>query len=273
MPPGQEGKITLAIEHTESYQGEVSKSASVQTNDPVYSSFNLSLRGYFKSDRPPMVGPPPPAMVSRRAGPFTMLPNDRWITSVLTGTSTSTRLSLFNPEANPVHIKKLVAGGTNFNVTLNTIEDGKRYELAITTNPALKPGQYEQTVQISTDSAQAPEASVVLGVTVFARTFFRPMAINVQPLSLDSDLSAVNIPMIYVQKLRETGLTLKSISSSLPFIKLEVMTDKEGESYSIRLKIDKSLIPGVGRFSGKIRIETNDPDVPFAEIPIQLAFN
>lgn len=220
-----------------------------------------------------VAGPPPPAMVSRRAGPFTMLPNDRWVTTVLTGTSIATRMSLFNPDAKPVHIKKMVAGGTNFNVSLNTIEDGKRYELAIATNPALKPGHYEQTVQISTDSAQAPEANVLLEVMVLARVFFRPTSITVQPLSLASDLSAVDIPTISVQKLRESGLTLKSISSTLPFVKLEVVTEKEGESYSIRLKIDKSLIPGVGRFNGKVRIETNDPDVPFAEIPIQLAFN
>ncbi|HJQ69560.1 MAG TPA: hypothetical protein VKA70_11335 [Blastocatellia bacterium] len=273
MPPGQEGKITLAIEHTESYQGEVAKSANVQTNDPVFSNFNLTLRGYFKPDRPPIPGPPPPPMVNRRAGPFTMLPNDRWVTSVLTGTSTSTRMSLFNADEKPVRVKSMVVGGINFKVEMRTIEDGKRYELLVSTNPALKPGHYEQTVKITTDSPQAPEASVLLEVTVFARTFYRPTSINVQPLSLDSDLSAISLPMIYVQRLREAGLKINGVSSTLPFIKLEVLTEKEGETYAVRITFDKSLIPGVGRFNGKIRVETNDPDVPFAEIPIQVAFN
>ena len=197
-------------------------------------------------------------MVTRRAGPFTMLPNDRWVTSVLTGTSTSTRLSLFNAGEKPVRIKTMVVGGINFKVNLQTIEDGKRYELNVSTNPALKPGFYDQTVKISTDSAEAPEASVLLEVTVFARTFFRPNAINVQPLPLDSDLAAVNLPTISVQRLREAGLKITGTSSSLPFIMLEVVTEKEGESYSIRLKFDKPRIPGAGRFSGTIRIETND---------------
>jgi hypothetical protein len=274
VPPGQEGKITLAIEHTESYQGEVAKSANVTTNDPVYSSFSLTLRGYFKADRPADVAlVAPPAMASRRAGPFIMHPNDRWVTSVLSGTSTSTRMSLLNSEDKPVHIKKVSAGGTSFNVNLQTIEDGKRYELAIATNPALKPGHYEQTVQVATDSAQSPEAILMLEVTVYARVFVRPAAINVQPLSLDSDISEVNLPLIYVQKLREGGLKINSITSTLPFIKLAVETQKEGESYSIKIRFDKSLIPGAGRFSGKIRIETNDSDVSTVEVPIQVAFN
>jgi hypothetical protein len=275
VPPGQEGKVTLAVEHTESYQGEVAKSANVTTNDPVYPNFNLMLRALFKSDQPPgpaaLVSPPP--SMSRRAGPFMMQPNDRWVTSVLTGTSTSTRMSLLNSEANPVHIKKVISGGTNFNVSLQTIEDGKRYVLAVATNPALRPGHYEQSVQLTTDNAQMPVATVLLEVTVFARVFVRPTAINMQPVSLDSDLSAINLPLIYVQKLREGGLKLNGISSSLPFVRLEVTTLKEGESYSIRIVLDKSKIPGVGRFNGKIRIETNDSDVSTVEVPIQVAFN
>jgi len=273
VPPGQEGKITLAIEHTESYQGEIAKSANVTTNDPVYSSFSLTLRGYFKADRPANAPAAPPVLATRRAGPFTMVPNDRWVTSVLSGTTTSTRMSLFNPEEKPVRIKKVTAGGTSFNVSLQTIEEGKRYELAVATNPALKPGHYEQTVHLATDSAQSPEAIVQLEVTVFARVFVRPAAINLPPLSLEGDLSEVSVPLIYVEKLREGGLKINSISSTLTFIKLVVTTQKEGESYSIRLKFDKSLIPGPGRFSGKIRILTNDADVSTVEVPIQVAFN
>lgn len=275
MPPGQEGKITLAVEHTESYQGEVAKSANVSTNDPVYPNFNLVLRALFKSDQPAspaaLVSPPP--TVSRRAGPFMMLPNDRWVTSVLTGTTSSTRLSLSNADPKPVHIKKVVSGGTNFNVNLQTIENGKRYELAIATNPALKPGHYEQSVQLMTDSTQMPVATVMLEVTVFARVFVRPAAITMQPVSLDSDLSAVNLPLIYVQRVREGGLKINSISSTLPFVRLEVTTQKEGEIYSIRIVLDKSKIPGVGRYSGKVRIETNDSDVSTVEVPVQVAFN
>ena len=275
MPPGQEGKITLAVEHTESYAGEVAKSANVTTNDPVYPNFNLVLRALFKSDQPtsPAAIVSPPPTIARRAGPFTMLPNDRWVTSVLTGTSTSTRMSLSNAEPKPVHIKKVVSGGTNFNVNLQTIEDGKRYELAVATNPALKPGHYEQSVQLMTDDAQMPVATIMLEVTVFARVFVRPAAITMQPVSLDSDLSAINLPLIYVQRLREGGLKINSISSTLPFVKLEVTTLAEGESYSIRIVLDKSKIPGVGRYSGKIRIATNDSDVSIAEVPIQVAFN
>ena len=275
MPPGQEGKITLAVEHTESYAGEVAKSANVTTNDPVYPNFNLVLKALFKSDQPTspaaLVSPPP--MTARHTGPFMVLPNDRWVTSVITGTSSSTRMSLSTSEAKPVHIKKVVSGGTNFNVNLQTIEDGKRYELAIATNPVLKPGHYEQSVQLMTDNAQMPVATLMLEVTVFAKVFVRPSSITLQPVALDSDLSAISLPLIYVQRIREGGLKINSISCTLPFVRLEVTTQKEGEIYSIRIVLDKSKIPGVGRYSGKVRIQTNDSDASAIEVPVNLAFN
>lgn len=44
---GKTGGITLAIEHTESYKGEVMKTAEVTTNDPDKSKFTLTLRANF----------------------------------------------------------------------------------------------------------------------------------------------------------------------------------------------------------------------------------
>jgi len=44
---GKTGGITLAIEHTENYKGEVMKTAEVTTNDPDRSKFTLTLRANF----------------------------------------------------------------------------------------------------------------------------------------------------------------------------------------------------------------------------------
>ncbi|MGH9834751.1 MAG: DUF1573 domain-containing protein [Blastocatellia bacterium] len=44
---GKTGGITLAIEHTENYKGEIVKTAEVTTNDPDRSKFTLTLRANF----------------------------------------------------------------------------------------------------------------------------------------------------------------------------------------------------------------------------------
>ncbi|HEV8486768.1 MAG TPA: DUF1573 domain-containing protein [Blastocatellia bacterium] len=50
VAPGKEGGITLAVEKTEAYKGEVVKTATVVTNDPDKQQFVLTLRATFASE-------------------------------------------------------------------------------------------------------------------------------------------------------------------------------------------------------------------------------
>jgi hypothetical protein len=49
------------------------------------------------------------------------------------------------------------------------------------------------------------------------------------------------------------------------------MTETEGQVYKIQLTLDTTKIKP-GQFSGKVRVETTDPDVPVLEVPIQVTF-
>jgi hypothetical protein len=273
VPPGKEGKITLQVEHTDGYTGEVAKSAQVVTNDPTNQSFNLLLRAYFKGEQPPTAGSVVAlAGAGKLAGPFSISPSDRWVTSVLAGSSSTGTLSFYNGSGTPVHVKQLKPGGTDFTASFQTIEDGKRYELAVATNPALKPGQYHQTLKILTDSKAAPELEIDLAVTVFPKVFVTPNMLTIPQMSSTQDLSAVNLPLIYVRKLRGDGLKISSVSSTLPFVTLTLSTDTEGQIYTIKVTLDRSKITTLGEFKGKIRVETNDPDAPVLEVPVQGSF-
>lgn len=269
MPPGKEGKIQLAVEHTEGLSGEVAKSASVSTNDPKNPNFSLILRARFKSEGQPG-SPPPPAALNPNAV-FVVEPGDRWITSAITGSSSPNTLYLYNPQPTLVHVRKVIPGGTDFTATLDTIQDGKRYQLIVASNPALKPGHYVQTVKVVTDSAAQPEVAIELDVTVYPKVFASPASIIMPTLAVATDLTAINWPMIFVRKVREQGLKIKSYSSTLPFIKLELITETEGQVYRIRITLDPTKIKP-GAFNGKVHIETNDPDVPVIDVPIQGSF-
>lgn len=50
IAPGDEGKITLAVEKTDAYKGEVTKTATVSTNDPAHASFQLTLKATFVAE-------------------------------------------------------------------------------------------------------------------------------------------------------------------------------------------------------------------------------
>jgi hypothetical protein len=278
IAPGKEGKITLRIEHTESYSGELAKSALVATNDPANQTFNLMLRAYFKGPTIPVsatsaASPVALAAPGKIAGPFSVSPSDRWVTSVLTGSSSAGTLNLYNGSGTPVRVKKVDPGGTNFTVKFLTIEDGKRYEISVATNPALKPGQYHQTLKLVTDSKAAPEIAIELAATVYPKVFAVPSSVNFPRLTPDKDPSTVVLPVIYVRKLRDGGLKVNSVTSTLPFLKPTLSTQDEGSVYVIRLAVDKSKMEGNGAFKGTIRIETNDPDTPVLEVSVQGSFN
>lgn len=50
VAPNKEGDITLKIEHTENYKGEIVKTAAVTTNDPEHQSLTLTLRANFATE-------------------------------------------------------------------------------------------------------------------------------------------------------------------------------------------------------------------------------
>jgi len=198
-------------------------------------------------------------------------PSDRWITSALTGSSATNTMYLYNPTGNPIHLKNVIPGGTDFTAVLSPIEDGKRYQLNVASSPSLKPGHYLQKVKIPTDNTTQPEVEIEMDVTVYPRVFVSPASIILPTLAVASDLSAINWPVIYVRKVRETGLKIKSFSSTLPFLKLDLITDTEGQVYRIHFTLDKDKIKP-GDFKGKIHIETNDSDLPSIDVPVQGTF-
>jgi hypothetical protein len=269
VPPGKEGKIELAVEHTDGYSGEISKSAAVSTNDPKNANFSLILRARFKLEPPPSAAS---AAAPLNPNPvFTVEPGDRWITSALAGSSSSNTLYLYNPQGAPIHPKGIIPGGDNFTATIQPVQDGKRYQLNVTSNPALKPGHYLQTLKVVTDSTIQPQVAIELDLTVYPKVFASPNSIIMPPLPVTSDVSVITWPTIYIRKVREQGLKIKSYSTTLPFLKLELMTETEGQVYKIQLTLDMTKIKP-GEFRGKVRVETNDPDVPLLEVPLQVTF-
>jgi hypothetical protein len=266
VPPGKEGKIELAVEHTQGYAGEVAKSAAVQTNDPKFANFTLTMRARFIMDAPAVAGAPAP--LAKRGSVF-IEPTDQLITSVLVGNTTNTSLYLVNKETAPLHVKSIDAGGKDFTATLVPIQDGRRYEIQVQSAANLKPGTYRQTLKVLTDNAQSPEIPVQLSLTVYPRISAMPAAILMPQLPINAELEAIAWPSITVRKMQATDLEIKRVSTSLAFLNLTTETQKAGQLYQIHIKINSKKVKA-GEFKGTIRIETNDTDMPVIEVPVQV---
>jgi hypothetical protein len=236
----------------------------------------LSLKVFFKPDpNAPVVAPPQPGpgfMPFKRVGSFNISPSDKWVTAVVTGLTMSNTISFANPDKKPAHITKINQGGKDFEVTLRTVEDGKQYALAVTSNPALKPGRYTQTVEVMTDDPDMPKIPIDLEINVYPLVIATPQTVMLPKAAIQGDLSRIAIPTIYVRKVKGDGLEIKRVSSNLPFLKLELQTEKAGEAYTVRASLDKSSGLAAGDFEGKIRIETNDPDAPVLEVVVRGGF-
>ncbi|HKY06049.1 MAG TPA: hypothetical protein VJQ56_14230 [Blastocatellia bacterium] len=260
------------IAHSERYQGEIAKSALVTTNDPAHPSFNLVLRAYVKHPAPAASSPAAKSPTSKEVGPFLVSPTNNWIASTISGDAIATRLYLYNNGPTPVHIKNVNPGGKSFSVGVKPIEDGKRYEVVVATDPTLKPGQYKQTAIITTDSKTSPEVPVYLDLTILPKVVTMPVEIIMPQLPTVIDLATLSLPKIYVRKARGDGLVIKSVKSTVPFVTPILKTQSEGRFYTVDLMFANLKKMDAGEIKGKIIIETNDDERPTIEVPIRFAF-
>jgi hypothetical protein len=194
------------------------------------------------------------------------------MTSVVTGLTISNTFTLVGVDKKPAHITKVDPGGKDFEVMLRTVDSGKQYALAVTSNPALKPGRHTQTIGVMTDDPDMPRIPIELEVNVYPLVIATPQTIILPKLPVNSDLSHIVIPTIYISKVRGGGLEISRVSSTLAFLKFELQTQRAGEAYTVRSSLEKPATPAAGDFEGKIRIETNDPDTPLLEVLVRGSF-
>jgi hypothetical protein len=248
---------------TEHYAGALTKSAEVFTNDPQRPQFTLLMTMVIN------VAVAAPA--GKRIGSFIISPVDRLSMEVPVGLTTGGIFSIYNDSPQPVKITKLEPGGEAFAVTLNALEEGKRYAVNFTASTKLPLGLHHQTVKLLTDSQDTPELKLELDLRVAAPVKVNPTKITFEniPFSLpDYDFSTLS-RFAWVTITRGEGLEIKSLTSDLPFIKAKVES-VTGNGRTFLLRIGFSDKPAKGRHHGVLKIETNNKDLPVVELALMI---
>ena len=235
----------------------MAKTAEVFTNDPQRPQFTLMISMIITTEEVPQ---------GTRVGPFIVGPTNHWSAHVPHGLQVNGVLTLFNTGEQPVLITNIAPGGEAFNVTLQPLEQGKRYAVNIISSNQLPNGNHRQTVKLTTDSKETPEIALELEANVVPPVRANPARILFEDLPVsrpDYDITTLS-KFLWVSVVRSAGLELRVISCTLPFIKVKI--EAADSDYTLRIGFTEKPQPGT--HTGLIKIETNNKDVPVVEVPI-----
>ncbi|HZS07567.1 MAG TPA: DUF1573 domain-containing protein [Blastocatellia bacterium] len=261
VAPGQEGKITLNVKTT-GFHGAISKFADVTTSDPDNPNFTLTMVMLVSRESSPE---------GQRVGSFLISPSSRWKGRLAQGNSDDVMFSIVNDAPQPVRVTKVSVDGKAFTATLQTLEEGRRYLIIAKSSETLKAGNVVETLRVTTESREFPELQLQLDGNVEPAVSALPKALNfgVLPISNPAyDVSRTG-KFLFVRLARGSGLEIKKVSSTLPFLKIEALDDVKGQSYRVLVMFDKEKL-AKGEYSGKIILELNNPLTPILEIPVTL---
>ena len=259
IPPGKEGKITL-IFNSAGFNGAVTKHAEVYTNDPERPQFTLMMSMIVVGEE---------AARGLKVGPFMVGPSNEWSGRAPQGSSVNGLITITNTTPDPINITKLDPNGTVFGASLQTLEEGRRYSVGFVSSATVQPGVHKQTIKLTTDSKETPELELRLEVVVAPAVTVNPASLtfNNLPVSTTESEASLVSKFLWVRAGRGGGLEIKSITSDLPFIKVKIESTEGG---SITLRVGFGEKPPIGTHTGKIIIETNNPDVKTLEAPITI---
>lgn len=238
----------------------MTKTAEVYTNDPQKEQFTLAMSMIVLSDMTPK---------GKIVGPFTVGPSNQWSARIPRGMSVNGLVAVTNNTEQPIKVTKMIPGGEGFKVEMQTLEEGKRYSLNFVSMANLPLGSNKQSVKLMTDSKEMPELTVELEAIVYPAVSVTPNNMvfeNVAVSDPDSDVTYLS-KFLWVTLGRGDGLQVTSMTSDLPFVKIKVESN-EPSGRSVILRVGFNAKPPVGTHTGKIKIETNNSDVKFFEIPI-----
>ena len=267
VAPGREGKIALAVK-TEGFSGALTKTADIYTNDLNNEQFVLTLHLIVPEDKPK--GVPVGSFIVGPTNNFNPLSAKHM--RVSQGVTADGIVVITNTSAQPAHITKLVPNGDAFHVELQTLEEGKRYALTFASRTDLPLGSSKQTIKLLTDNVQTPELTIDLEVNNAPAVIARPNALTFVDLPV-SDAGTTLDSMsktFWVQLGRGGNLQLTSIQSDLPFLKTKIESrSPNGQMFLLRVGFSQK--PAKGNYTGKVKIETNNPHTKVIEVPIKIS--
>jgi hypothetical protein len=257
IKPGQTGKVSAAVD-TVQFAGPISKSVTLETNDPAAPAAQVTITAIVK----PYVDAYPAGFLR-----FNLLQGD----------TEKQALTLYSEESEPFEIVKVEAPAdwikvdyAKSNEPVPTIgrKDQNQYRLEVTVGgPDVKLGPLAEKIKIITNSKHQPEYLVSLSGVVRPTFRVEPTGINFGEVA-PSDTAATRTITLRSNNLKapETFVVTKAESGIKGLTAAFKPTDKKGE-YEVTLQVAKDAKPGA--LDGEVTIHTSDKVKPVVTIPVK----
>ncbi|MGR3293067.1 MAG: DUF1573 domain-containing protein [Candidatus Scalindua sp.] len=143
----------------------------------------------------------------------------------------------------------------------NTILPGETGEVKATFNSRSYGGKIKKTISVLSNDPNSPNHKLTISGEVIEEISFKPKNINFG--SFRADNQSVNTVKVSVKSQSGADFKISKTTSSKPFVEIATTEDHKGEYTIVATLKDHHKI---GRFSGKIFLETNSTKQPKASI-------
>lgn len=171
-------------------------------------------------------------------------------------------------EGVPTSLQLFTQSSDQLKLSLRKETDVEGYWLDMELGPINEPGA--RTIPVLLASA-AGELTIEVEVNVVAEELIvTPAQLDLGEMS-QADLKSGSRRLGRFGIRKQVGsFGIKSLSTSLPFLKLEQQTVFEGTNYVIRVVLETKSPPKPGVYNGTVKVETDDPRSPVLEIPVKV---
>jgi hypothetical protein len=252
IKPGGQGKVVLNVD-TKTFQGPISKSALILTDDPERSTVTVFVMANVK-----------PYVDTHPVGFFRL--------QALTGETATSEMILSSdePDFQPT---KVEPPNSYLKATLAPVADAEKvagkgarqWKVTITTQPNAPEGLLGGYVKVATGSAKQPELSLAVSGYIKPTLSITPQSVNFGNFEPKADPVKRTVTIIN-NNLKNEAFEVTKAESSVPGVKAEVvMADKSRAQ--VVISVDDKVKKGV--FDGFVTVSTTDPAKKEIRIPLK----
>lgn len=259
IKPGQSGKISTVVDTT-SFSGPISKTVTIQTNDPNTPAAQLTVHAIVK----PYVEASPAGFVR-----YSLLHGDTGVQSI----------KLYSEEEEPFEIKNIEVPGEYVKVDVKKLvnpaerlEAGRpgqnQYQLDVTFGgPSAKVGPLAEKIIVHTNSKHQPEYQISLTGLVRPRFLLNPTIVNFGEVKAGDAAATRTVLVSTNDKVAPAEFKVTKVESLVPGVTAETKALDIPGNYEVVLAVSKNA--KAGELDGKVKIHTTDKVNPIVEVPVK----
>lgn len=259
IKPGQTGKVTAHVD-TANFAGPISKSVTLETNDPNAPTAQVTISAVVK----PYVDAYPAGFVR-----FNMLQGDVETQTVTLYSEEEEPLEIVNIESPQSWIKVTPRKAEGADAVPNIGRKGQaQYKLDVAVGGTdAKVGPLAEKIRIVTNSKHQPEYTISVAGVVRPTFRVEPTAVNFGEVTFN-DTAATRTILLRSNNLKTPEVfVVNKVESGVEGVTAAVKpTDKKGE-YELTLQVAKDAKPGA--VEGQVTIHTTDKVRPVVTIPVK----